>query len=241
MNRILFEPNEINLDGNVTLRGVRADHIRSVLKAKPGQTLKTGTINGPRGTSTVLEVSNDQICLRCYHTKESPEPWFDLILAAPRPLVLKRLWPQLATLGAGKIFLVKASKVEKYYFSSQWVEAETVRALLIEGAVQAGSTHIPEFEIKMNFSHFMESELERLAPHTGRLLAHPGPVTRLRREWCAPGGRPLIAVGPEGGWTDSELKLFDAHGFSRFSLGERILRSDTACIALISVLDYCRG
>ncbi|MFA7173997.1 MAG: RsmE family RNA methyltransferase [Kiritimatiellia bacterium] len=241
MNRILFESDEINSGGNVILRGPRAEHILNVLKVKPGQILKTGTINGSRGTSTVLEVSNDLISLHCSHNEDSPKPWFDLILATPRPLVLKRLWPQLATLGAGKIFLVKASKVEKYYFSSQWVEAEAVRPLLIEGAVQAGSTHIPEFEIKIHFGHFIENELDRLAPHAVRLLAHPGPMTRLRCEWCVPGVRPLIAIGPEGGWTNSELKLFDAHGFSRFSLGERILRSDTACIALISVLDYCRG
>lgn len=239
MNRILFEADEIKPDGSVTLRGGRAEHIRSILKAAPGQTLKTGTINGLRGTSRVVEVSNDLVSLQCSHTEASPQPWFDLILATPRPLVLKRLWPQLATLGAGKIFLVKASKVEKYYFSSQWVQAESVRPLLIEGAVQAGVTHIPEFEIKMRFTHFMEAELDLLAPGTERLLAHPGAATRLH-DWCAPGVRPLIAIGPEGGWTDTELKLFNAHGFSRFSLGERILRSDTACIALISVLDYSR-
>ena len=47
---------------------------------------------------------------------------------------------------------------------------------------------------------------------------------------------PVLAVGPEGGWTDEEVGLLEARGFARMSLGERILRTDTALIALISRL-----
>ncbi len=237
MNRILFDPSEIESDGRVMLRDFRAEHIRSVLKAEPGKILKTGVVNGKCGSSTVLEVSESGVFLETSHAEESPEPWFDLILAAPRPLVLKRLWPQLTSLGAGRIVLVKAGKVEKFYFSSQWVRQECVRPLLIEGAVQAGLTHIPEFEIKMNFRRFMKEQFHEAFPDALPLLAHPGSVTRLEK----PEGRhcrPLIAVGPEGGWIDDELELFNERGFKLFSLGDRILRSDTACISLISVVDY---
>ena len=237
MNRILFDASEIEPDGCVMLRDFRAEHIRSVLKAEPGKILKTGIVNGKCGSSTVLEVSDSGVFLETTHTEVSPGPWFDLILAAPRPLALKRLWPQLTTLGAGKIILVRASKVEKYYFSSQWVREESVRPLLIEGAVQAGLTHIPEFEIKMHFRRFMKDELAGYFPDSLPLLAHPGPLTPLSQP-DNQHSRPLIAVGPEGGWTDEEVELFKEQGFKLFSLGERILRSDTACISLVSVIDY---
>jgi 16S rRNA (uracil1498-N3)-methyltransferase len=46
----------------------------------------------------------------------------------------------------------------------------------------------------------------------------------------------VIAVGPEGGWIDDEVALFEAHGFRRLSLGRRILRTDTACVALLATL-----
>ncbi len=219
------------------LRDFRAEHIRSVLKAQPGKIIKTGIVNGKCGSSTVLEVSENGVFLETAHTEDSPEPWFDLILATPRPLVLKRLWPQLTALGAGRIVLVRADKVEKFYFSSQWVHQESVRPLLVEGAVQSGLTHIPEFEIKMNFRRFMIEEVAALFPDALPVLAHPGlckPLQLIDDQQR----RPLIAVGPEGGWTDAEIKLFIDCGFKLFSLGERILRSDTACIALISVLDY---
>jgi 16S rRNA (uracil1498-N3)-methyltransferase len=214
--------------------------IRNILKAEPGKILKTGTLNGRSGTSTVVAISPEEVVLQSSHTVDSPEPWFDLILASPRPLVLKRLWPQLAAFGARKIILVNASKVEKFYFSSQWVEESSVRPLLIEGAVQAGLTHIPEFSVKMQFKIFMEDELDLMFPESRRLLAHPGVATRLDSVYDK-SVYPLIAIGPEGGWTDYELNMFSEHRFSRFSLGERILRSDTACISLISVLDYWRN
>ena len=44
-------------------------------------------------------------------------------------------------------------------------------------------------------------------------------------------------MGPEGGWSGYELELLRARGFRDFSLGERILRTDTACVALIAVLE----
>ena len=54
----------------------------------------------------------------------------------------------------------------------------------------------------------------------------------------------LLAVGPEGGWSVSELELFTVHGFSSVGLGSRILRSDTATISLLgmarSIVDSTR-
>jgi 16S rRNA (uracil1498-N3)-methyltransferase len=50
-----------------------------------------------------------------------------------------------------------------------------------------------------------------------------------------------VAIGPEGGWTDEEVEMFDALGFARFSLGARILRTDMACVAVLTLLDYLRA
>ena len=49
-------------------------------------------------------------------------------------------------------------------------------------------------------------------------------------------GRPILAIGPEGGWTDDEVTRLEAHGFRQMSLGPRILRTDTATIALLARL-----
>jgi RsmE family RNA methyltransferase len=239
MNRILFEPEEIEADGTVSLSDGRAAHIRHVLGATAGQVIRTGTVNSLAGSSCVLEVTEQAVRLRTDHRLSLQEPWADLLLAAPRPKVLKRLWPQLAALGVGRIVILNAFKVEKCYFSSQWLDPQHYRSLLLEGLMQAGFTRVPEVLVRPRFKPFVEDELDALFPDTFRLLAHPGPD----RGPFALGERrlrPLLAVGPEGGWTDYELRMLQAHGFNLFSLGERTLRTDTACVALLSVIGHLR-
>jgi len=235
MNRILIAPDELLPDGTVTLTDFRAEHIRSVLKARVGDEVKTGVLNGLIGSSSVEGIDEQRVVLRTHHTDMPLEPWFDLLLAVPRPKVLKRLLPQLASLGVGKLVLLNAYKVEKCYFSSQWLEPAHYTPLLIEGLMQAGTTRLPEVLIEPRFKPFMEDDLDVLFPNALRLLAHPGEAKN--HQWTlTEGQRPLLAVGPEGGWTDYELDQFLTRGFAPFSLGSRSLRTDTATIALIAVL-----
>ena len=237
MNRILFEPEEIRPDGTVTLSDGRATHLRQVLGVAPGQSIRTGTVNGLAGTSCVLDVADSAVLLSTDHRQKLPEPWLDLLLAAPRPKVLKRLWPQLAALGVGRIVVLNAFKVEKCYFSSQWLDPLHYRPLLIEGLMQAGLTRLPDVCVRPRFKPFVEDELDALFPGTLRLLAHPGPRSGDPLSGVR-GLRPVLAVGPEGGWTDYELRLLQARGFTPFSLGERTLRTDTACVALVAVIGH---
>jgi RsmE family RNA methyltransferase len=235
MNRIILTSDECGSEGTVTLTDFRAEHIRTVLKARVGDEVRTGVLNGLTGISRVERMDEQSVVLRTQHDEQAPEPWFDLILAAPRPKVLKRLWPQLAALGAGRIVILNAFKVEKCYFSSQWIEPAHYMPLLIEGLMQAGSTRLPNVQIQQRFKPFMEDELDDCFPNALRLLAHPGEAAG--QDWTlAAGQRPLLAVGPEGGWTDYELDMFLARGFTPFSLGSRPLRTDTATIALVAVL-----
>jgi RsmE family RNA methyltransferase len=236
MNRIILTSEEVLSDGTVVLEDFRADHIRSVLKARAGDEVRTGMLNGLIGTSSVEGIDEQRVVLRPCHDTQPPEPWFDLLLAVPRPKVLKRLLPQLAALGVRKLVLLNAYKVEKCYFSSQWLEPAHYTPLFIEGLMQAGTTRLPEVLIKERFKPFMEDELDVLFPNALRLLAHPGDAAET--QWTlAEGQRPLMAVGPEGGWTDYELDMFLKRGFVPFSLGTRPLRTDTATIALIAVLE----
>jgi RsmE family RNA methyltransferase len=246
MNRILFHPDELRPDGRVRLTDHRAVHIRDVLKSQSGNVIRTGEINGLVGTSQIEHIcEGGEITLVPTHQDVAQEPWFDLILAIPRPRAMKRLWPQLAALGVGRIVILNAAKVEKCYFSSQWVEPFRYNPLLIEGLMQAGTTRLPEVLIRKRLKHFLKDELETLFANAPRLLAHPegcecvGALPVADAAFFSsmrPSTRPVLAIGPEGGWTDDELTLFEAHGFHCFSIGSRILRTDTATIALIAVL-----
>ena len=241
MNRILFESSEI-ADGVATCSDARAEHILSVLHGEVGQMLKTGEIDGRIGTGEIVSIEGQNISIRVSHTEESLQPWCDLVLAPPRPRVMKRLLPQLATLGVGTIVLVGAKKVEKDFWGATLLKEEIYRPLLVEGLMQCGTTVLPELLVRRNFRRFLDEELDALFPNSDRIVAHPSPTpheprtTNHESRITSHEPRPLLAIGPEGGWTDNEVELLEAHGFRRFSLGPRILRTDTAAVALIAVI-----
>lgn len=239
MNRILIDPAELGPAGLAVLTDRRAGHIRSVLRAVPGESLRIGLIDGPVGTGTVKSVSARGVELACaFETEPPPEPPpLDLLLALPRPKVMKRLWPVLASFAVRRIALINAERVERVYFDSHVLEPAFIRSQLLEGCEQAGWTRLPEVSIHRRFRPFMEDELEAWSSGTPvRLVAHPGEAGRVRD--CVRGNAAgvVLAVGPEGGWNDFELGLMEARGFRRAGLAGGPLRSDVACVALLAVV-----
>ena len=237
MNRILLEREEID-GGLATFGGERAAHVMSVLHGEVGQILKTGEIDGRIGTGEIVEIRNSedaaeppQITVRLSHTEEAPAPWVDLVLAPPRPRAMKRLLPQLAALGVGRIYLVGAKKVEKDFWGATLLKGENFRPLLVDGLMQAGTTALPKIETRRNFRRFVAEELDAVAAGSCRIIAHPYAEGKPAGATVS---HPLVlAIGPEGGWTDDEVALLESHGFVRYSLGRRILRTDTAVVALL--------
>ena len=236
MNRILFEHGELGADGRVTFGGTRAEHVRTILHGEVGQPLKTGVVDGPIGTGVIERIDGETVTVRCAHDREALPPWIDLVLAPPRPRAMKRLLPQLAAMGVGRIVLVGAAKVEKAFWGAQLLKEEIYRPLLVDGLMQAGTTALPTIQIERAFGRWLEGGRfeEQFAGQADRLVAHPDALAATPRPVAA--GRPVLAIGPEGGWTDDEVARLEAHGFRRMSLGPRILRTDTAAIALLARL-----
>ena len=230
MNRILFEPSELT-DGKAVFGDARAEHVLDVLHGEVGQVLKTGEVDGPVGTSVIVAIEGRTVTVETHHGEPSLRPWVDLVLAPPRPRVLKRLLPQLAALGAGRIVLVGAKKVEKDFWGATLLKEEVYRPLLVDGLMQAGTSILPTIACRRNFRKFVREELDAMFPGTARIVAHPYGGGRF-----ASGAPLVLAIGPEGGWTDEEVALLEERGFRRYSLGGRILRTDTATVALLAQL-----
>ena len=236
MNLILLQPCDFRDDGMAELTDHRARHVRKILKSVPGDSLRIGMLNGPLGKGVVLLVDKYKVCLQCVFDMETPPiSRVDLLLAMPRPKVMKRLWAQLAALGVGRIVLLNADKVERFYFDSHVIEPDFYNEKLIEGLQQARCTHLPEVFVRKRFKPFVEDELDALFLDRLKLLADPSGEKRLA-EFSFSEGRVLLAVGPEGGWTPYELGKLQEHGFELFGMGARILRTDTACVGLMSML-----
>ena len=238
MNLILLEPDEINAVGDVTLAGARATHLLEVLRVEAGHQVRVGVVDGPRGTATVQTIGDQTVALRCeLETEIPPRPNVDLLLAVPRPKVMRRLWAQIAALGVGQIILTNAEKVERNYFDTHILTPETYRPLLIEGLQQARDTRLPVVSIHRQFKVLIEDRLDALFGSGRRVVADPSVATPLTDDVrSSTAERMLLAIGSEGGWNAFELELLQAHGFQPAGMGPRTLRSDTACIALLAIV-----
>jgi RsmE family RNA methyltransferase len=231
MNLILLFPEDFADDGTVRLTGRRARHIHDVHRARVGDGLTVGRVNGQVGTGAVLFVEPDEVRLSVRLSEDPPPPTgIDLLLAMPRPKVLRRVLQSAASLGARRIALVAAQRVEKSYFDTPFLEPGELERNLVLGMEQARDTVLPEVLVRRRFRPFVEDELEAFWPGAAyaRLLAHP--AASLGLEGCNLGkaSAAVLAIGPEGGWIPFELELLAAHGFRPFGLGPRILRVETA-------------
>ena len=235
MNLVLLEADEL-IGDEVLLTGRRGKHLLEVLRVAPGDTVRVGVINGLVGGGTVLEVTSRAVRL-AVKLERPPEacPPIELILALPRPIMLQRILKQATVLGVRRFHLIRSRRVEKSFFHSPVLTADKLRALLAEGLEQAMDTRLPEVCIHHQFKPFVEDVLPGLAGQG--LIAHPEAAGALAAlPAAALAGPLLLAVGPEGGWSEHELTCFSAGGFLPFSMGRRILHVDTAVITLLGQL-----
>ncbi len=156
-----------------------------------------------------------------------------LLLALPRPKMLKRLLVDATSLGIKKIVLVNAAKVDKSYWQTPNLKGELLREKMLLGLEQAGDPVLPELRLAPRFRPFVEDELDHWAGPGQRLLAHPGAFPDMPRGLAGPA---TLAIGPEGGWTPFEVALLEAQGFVCHRFGGRILRVETALPALVGAV-----
>ena len=232
MNLILLFPDDFASDGTVRLTGRRARHVHEVHRARVGDSLTVGRVNGQVGKGTVLFVEPDEVRLSVCLSEDPPPPTgLDLLLAMPRPKVLRRVLQSAASLGARRIVLRPPSGWRRATSTRRSSSPAEIERNLVLGLEQARDTVLPEVVVRRRFRPFVEDELEGFWPRAtcARLLAHPAAARG--PEGCDVGeaGSPaVLAIGPEGGWIPFELELLEAHGFRPFGLGPRILRVETA-------------
>jgi RsmE family RNA methyltransferase len=236
VNLLLLEKRDRMDASCVTLTGARASHLLSVLRVTPGQTVRVGLLDGPFGAGIVEAAGNGRVTIRCTFEKDTPpRPRVDVLLALPRPKVMRRLWAQVAALGVGRIVLTNASRVERDYFDTHVLTEDCYRPLLIEGLQQARDTRLPLVSVHRQFRVLVEDDLDELCPSGVRLVADPSGTTSIASALAGCDERVVIAIGPEGGWNDFERQLLESRGFERVGLGRRTLRVDTACTAVLSI------
>lgn len=232
MNILLFSPDErVPGSAQVRLCGARAEHIRTVYGATPGKCLRAGEIGGDIGEATVETVAGDcaTLTFRAQHPPPAKRP-LTVVLALPRPKMLRRMLHTVAESGVRELHLVNARRVEKSFWQSGLLEAASLESYLLAGLEQSIDTVLPILRLHRGFRPFAEDRLPALAAGRRALLAHPGAIAS-----CPADGdrETVLMIGPEGGFIDYETDLAQRAGMQPVSLGSRTLRAETALAAML--------
>jgi RsmE family RNA methyltransferase len=138
MNLILLFNSDFNDAGHVVLTGRRLVHMTDVHKAKPGDTLRVGIVNGLIGTGTVLAIDSASCEMEVVCADKPPNPLpCTLLLALPRPKVLRRLIECVTAMGVKKIYIMETWRVEKGFWTSPYLEEKDLREHCVLGLEQA--------------------------------------------------------------------------------------------------------
>ncbi|AFU97508.1 16S rRNA (uracil(1498)-N(3))-methyltransferase [Simiduia agarivorans] len=230
MNLLLLTADQFLNDDTAQVSGRQARHIVEIHRAELGQRLRVGRVNGCHGQGIVTNISAD--CVTLSHISlDQPPPTalpLTLLLAMPRPKMLRRLLQTVATMGVKKLVLHNAARVEKSFWQTPFLQPASVHEQFVLGLEQARDTVMPELVVEKRFRPFVEDRLpDFLEKDTRALVAHP--YDAIPCPVGLPGNQPVaLAIGPEGGYVPFEIDLLKAQGFSAVSLGERILRVETA-------------
>ncbi len=214
--------------------GRRAAHLREVLRVEVGSSVQVGVIGGGMGQGTIEQLANDEIVLRVVLDQPvAALPDFRLVLALPRPHVLRRVLQCCAAFGVQSIFLINSWRVEKSYWGSPVLDRAAIEKELILGLEQGRHTRLPQVRLCPRFKPFVEDDLRELSREAVRLVGQPGVETACP---CDLSEAVTLAVGPEGGFIPYEIESLEQIGFQPVHLGSRILRVEQAVPAFLGRL-----
>lgn len=234
MNLILLDDTDFIAENSVKLSDDRYRHIRNIHQSKSGDSVRVGELNGLMGTGIIQSIDQNSVELTVELSQKPPAKLpLKIILALPRPKMIRRLFRSVAELGVEELIVINSYKVEKSFWLSPALEEQKVQFYLASGLQQAKDTILPKISFKRLFKPFVEDELPELVKGHRGLIAHPGIGQPCPH---AIDTRSLLAIGPEGGFTDYEVDKFLAAGFEAIHLGERILRVENALTAITSKL-----
>lgn len=234
MNLVVLEATDLLEPGLARIDSRRFQHICQVHRVALGDSLRVGLLNGDIGSGKVVALNSDFVELRVALQRPPPPPLsITLILALPRPKMLKRIIQHVTALGVKKIYLVNAYRVEKSYWQTPWLAEEKLREQCLLGLEQAIDTKMPQIELRKRFKPFVEDELPAIAGKSLKLVAHPITGQPCPVDIAEPA---TLAVGPEGGFIPYEVEKLQRVGFAAVHLGPRILTVETVLPVLIGRL-----
>ncbi|MCL2792423.1 MAG: RsmE family RNA methyltransferase [Spirochaetaceae bacterium] len=251
MNIVLFSQEEIK--SPLKIHDKRAKHIIEILKLKEEDMFLGGVINNGTGKAKIYKIDNHYLYFTFqYDGKTVEKNPVSLLTAITRPIDAKRILKNCTTIGVSAIYLSLLDKSEKSYFESNLWKNDNYKEYLIEGACQACACDIPNIFLFSNLDKCLKNLPENSiraaldnyeAEKSLDSLEYPKEIFPVKNSeddcWSKNSisiPEIILAVGGERGFSNRERVLLKNHGFKLYSLGKRVLKTETATIAGLSVI-----
>ena len=233
MNLILFEEpfESVRLEGS----DPRAKHLREVLRVKVGALVFIGFVNGPRARAEVISVDQDGRCeLKVIATEAAPGLLpISLLIGLPRPHTARRVLFEAASLGIDAMHFFQTEHSEPSYAKSRLWQTKKWRERILRGTEQAFGTYLPQVELHTD----MQSGMAALPVSSAKFaLDNYEASNSLGAVSIDNSAGVVIAIGPERGWSPTERFVFRENHWQLAHLGPNVLRTETACVAAVSVV-----
>lgn len=231
LNLLLLDDADFINANTAKINDERLTHVLKILKSTVGDTLQVGKVNGLLGTAQITAIDNTALQLQV-DLQQSPPPALPLclVLALPRPQMLKRILQNIAEFGIKELHLIHSNKVEKSYWQTPNLQTDAIAERLKQGLSQAKDTVMPTVHLHPRFKPFVEDVLPKLIAEREAFIAHP--YSAQTAPTASPQPRVLV-VGPEGGFNDYEVQQIQQQGVQAFNMGPRIYKVENA-VSLLS-------
>jgi 16S rRNA (uracil1498-N3)-methyltransferase len=223
-------------DHRAIMEGEAAHHLGRVLRAQPGQLYELS--DGQEvWLGRIESVGRDLVEFALVQNVPSYKPQLHttLLLAVVKFDAFEWAIEKATELGVSRIVPLGAARSEKALLTAAAKRAERWRKLLLEASQQSRRVQVPLLDAltkpEAAFASFAEG---------ARIMLSESPDAKSLREVLAGQGSraAVLAIGPEGGWTETEFAAARAASFHEASLGRLILRTETAVVASLAALNF---
>ncbi len=234
MNCLLFDsPPPFKL----TKDSPKLEHINSVLKLDNGGKIFAGQKNGGLFICQVNRIDNGDTQLSPIEELPNP-PQLDasLAVAFARPQIAQRLLFEAACFGVKNLIFYAATKGERDYIKSGLYASGEYQKWLEKGAEQACATAIPNFYVAENITEATE-KIDTIIPNNSIKIAPDVYEAEVSITRAISSNKHVVAVlGSERGFANEDRQILRKHNYTLVSLGNRVLRTDSATIATLSAI-----
>jgi 16S rRNA (uracil1498-N3)-methyltransferase len=219
------------VSGNrAALTGSHAEHLSRVLRARVGQQFDIATGAGVRA-GTVSAVLDSRVEFELGEAViEQPAAAITLALAIFKFDRMEWAIEKCTELGVARIIPVIAQRSEAHLAAAAAKRVERWQRIAKQASEQSRRASPPEIDLPVKLK-----ELVQFPAPVRLLLSELENEITLKDALSAPAEQVILAIGPEGGWTAAEIELFRVAGWTAASLGQTILRAETAAIAAVAV------